>query len=610
MPGPLDALLNAFKPVKPLTPEERQMADARATQEQSTWNPIARKAADALGQVPDFLEGLTMGDPTDPDASRANLGGQLLGAAMPFAGGIKGMYSRVARAVEGFPAKINANRALNQVRQNAGAEEIGFRSLDGFLQGQGGKAIDKDAIQQHLKANPEPQLKINVKGEPPEMGFKEWYRETNGRDFPAGTPVDHFTVSDAAEQYAREVAKPTEYGAYVMPGALPNSYRETLIQLQEQNIPLRVTQDDIDAFVKWQQRSGQPLPEDLTAATQRHLQGSGVTEQAPSYRGPHFGDDPNVLVHTRHNDRTLSQRPIGPDDLKRGELRFDGGEPERSEWAFNVPGPRQHERMTGFGATEDAARQDLLQFLADAERTVPGDKGRMIENIQSDWHQAGRKKGYATPAAMAERQAQLDSLYGLELRQMDAATPVPDAPFKDTWPDLALKQQILDVANKPDLDWIGVAPSSELRARGEMIGPQFQDQRLPMTLEKLLKPFGGKLEKVDLGPSASDNLVPFHWDPFIEPQGGYRRHSPDVVGGPEDAIASLLPGQDKGALFQQLADQIPNPQAPIVRMTPEMKKQILEKGLPLMMLMALLRGEQPTAPTTGPLEGLRNAGTD
>jgi hypothetical protein len=32
---------------------------------------------------------------------------------------------------------------------------------------------------------------------------------------------------------------------------------------------------------------------------------------------------------------------------------------------------------------------------------------------------------------------------------------VPDAPFKESWPDLTLKKHVLDVANDPNLEWLG-----------------------------------------------------------------------------------------------------------------------------------------------------------
>ena len=101
------------------------------------------------------------------------------------------------------------------------------------------------------------------------------------------------------------------------------------------------------------------------------------------------------------------------------------------------------------------------------ERTVGNTASHHIEEVQSDWHQKGRDKGYtsATPAERAEwkdiyslpdkvrtpeQQARMDALY--TKMSPDA---VPDAPFKKTWPDLTMKQALRDAVEngKDRLSW-------------------------------------------------------------------------------------------------------------------------------------------------------------
>jgi hypothetical protein len=94
--------------------------------------------------------------------------------------------------------------------------------------------------------------------------------------------------------------------------------------------------------------------------------------------------------------------------------------------------------------------------------------------VQSDWHQAGKQRGYQQPGPRGlfgpESQeyreisvippetrtpvqaTRMDELNALADSRLSA---VPDAPFKDAWPDLAFKQQLLEVADDPRLDWIG-----------------------------------------------------------------------------------------------------------------------------------------------------------
>ena len=113
------------------------------------------------------------------------------------------------------------------------------------------------------------------------------------------------------------------------------------------------------------------------------------------------------------------------------------------------------------------------------DRVVNGKNTLFIEEIQSDWHQAGRKKGYkiknafdiveASPGrfvinnksdgsrvefadgtvAFATREAAqrtIDS--GEVLRGLGAKGGVPDAPFKTTWHELALKRAIQEASEK------------------------------------------------------------------------------------------------------------------------------------------------------------------
>jgi hypothetical protein len=99
-----------------------------------------------------------------------------------------------------------------------------------------------------------------------------------------------------------------------------------------------------------------------------------------------------------------------------------------------------------------------------------GKKTLFLEEIQSDWHQKGRKEGYvateqqkmaASDQIKAIRQQQQDLIRGrapteeiqkqwdaldakaAELGKVASGTGrVPDAPFKTTWPDLSLKRMI------------------------------------------------------------------------------------------------------------------------------------------------------------------------
>ena len=69
-----------------------------------------------------------------------------------------------------------------------------------------------------------------------------------------------------------------------------------------------------------------------------------------------------------------------------------------------------------------------------------GKKMLLVEEIQSDWHQAGREKGYkGQTRSIQQIDKDLDSVVN-ELRSKPNVNYVPAAPFKDTWYQLALKR--------------------------------------------------------------------------------------------------------------------------------------------------------------------------
>lgn len=102
---------------------------------------------------------------------------------------------------------------------------------------------------------------------------------------------------------------------------------------------------------------------------------------------------------------------------------------------------------------------NVLAHMRYNDREIDGKKALFIEEIQSDWHQAGRKKGYKKDEA--EVRAELDQLAKETSTMRRSDDParwdrlidrsrelvskidgVPDAPFKTSWPDLALKRMM------------------------------------------------------------------------------------------------------------------------------------------------------------------------
>lgn len=195
--------------------------------------------------------------------------------------------------------------------------------------------------------------------------------------------IQNIRDSEADAAYVVPESTPTKFGKYQLAGG--ENYREILLTLPE----------NMSAYDKYtkslREKYGQGgfdnLP--LTDIERARLEKFYANEDVSSYQSSHF-KEPNILAHMRVNDRV------------------------------------------------------------DAD----GKKMLLVEEIQSDWHQAGREKGYNKKLTQAESdelrnlqrkeqdedglfQDDIQRINELEKRSMGG---VPDAPFKDTWYQLALKR--------------------------------------------------------------------------------------------------------------------------------------------------------------------------
>jgi hypothetical protein len=171
-----------------------------------------------------------------------------------------------------------------------------------------------------------------------------------------------------------------------------------------------------------------------------------------------------------------------------GSFRYFANTPTTRSSAYKTEAEAQSElqRMSeglkDFRASQASFRSshfeqpNILAHMRVNDRVVDGKKTLFIEEVQSDWHQAGRKQGYGpqtettheayytTPdgqkvslgfgATQEEAAAAVDSGWkGLVDVKFDSQTKkvgegVPDAPFKTTWHELALKRAIQEASEK------------------------------------------------------------------------------------------------------------------------------------------------------------------
>jgi antitoxin (DNA-binding transcriptional repressor) of toxin-antitoxin stability system len=342
-------------------------------------------------------------------------------------------FSQLRRTVEEkMPNRAPPGQIQGILRGSAvKPDEIAWTGLDDFLEAQGGKPVTKQQVLDYLDQN-EVRVEEVVKGGPVDKqgALRALDNQNNvwpeGR--PNGDPLDREQVL-AAPDDARFIAGGTgaKYGQYTLPGG--TNYRELLLTLPQKSptLPEPLTalpegyglnRDRMRSGQEWSvtptnQGHARPFagthatPEEATAAALERLnreaqQAAQDASRGNAYRSSHW-DEPNVLAHVRFNDR------VAPD----------------------------------------------------------GTKTLLIEEVQSDWHQAGRKEGYKSdkPTYSVDgannlydenggwtgqhptREAAIEAARtrGFDVNPhvgRGSDSRVPDAPFKKTWPELAVKRMI------------------------------------------------------------------------------------------------------------------------------------------------------------------------
>jgi hypothetical protein len=325
-----------------------------------------------------------------------------------------GFYSALEQATTPLQNKGTGQQFLAQIEKTAGVkpEEIKWTGLDDFLKSK--PTVTKQEVQDYLAANRVDLQEVRL-GEPSPEDVRLFMEDEAGRGYDYEDALD----------YLRGTGDAPKFSSYTIPGG--ENYREILLTL-----PAKNPEFDPADLSRLTELSNKTRTADETAeyrALASRYDASLRGETTPEYRSSHF-DQPNILAHMRVNDRI-----------------------------------------------------------------VDGKKTMFIEEIQSDWHQAGRKKGYDTPEARAAEQQKLDNIFAERQQLLDEqrrleelALPytsqgkdapseivdqwsivsnrinnlqteqnrlgrgfgqqVPDAPFKTSWHELALKRAIQEASEK------------------------------------------------------------------------------------------------------------------------------------------------------------------
>jgi hypothetical protein len=392
-------------------------------------------------------------------------------------------YSQVQRAVEGLNlTKAPAEQWLKTLQNTPGVkqEELDWMGLPEWLAQQKG-SITKDQLLEFVRAN---QIEVDevVNSDEDAVEIRQsrgaspvWQivEIGTGRVIGSGYDTEQEAI-DASQDVMREAGtiSPTKFHTYTLPGG--KNYRELLMTLPDERAALS---EEIAAL---NARMAEANSAERYAEYEAlHKQREGLMDKFTSiegYSSGHF-DEKNILAHIRFNEReVVTYTPADIDRIGKKILEVVDAKDAKNLASGSTDLAVKKGAITKLEAAQFSHAKGFYNDLTGAVSRV-----LFIEEVQSDWHQAGRSKGYrgekekefADLVAKMEaarnkrgdivRAGEAQGMTYIEAVSQDAAIAadeefialqeqinklgsgdvgVPDAPFKTTWPELAFKRAL------------------------------------------------------------------------------------------------------------------------------------------------------------------------
>lgn len=376
-------------------------------------------------------DGLSMNVPTP--------GGRALGtadltlAAIPFLGGardiIAGMrkpfYSALERTiVDRAPNQAFAEDFLNIAKKGSKAEELNWTGLGDWLKNQEGTKIKKQDVLGYLRANyPDLHEKIIGGPNPPARVVPANTITPNLEGFYAvnqtGEPLHELPLSESDARLMgikqSNASNKPKFTQYTLPGG--ENHRELVVTM-----PAKAN-DGANLLIRKNDRGGFEL---IDTNEDAFIDNFPTQEEAEAERARMIAEP---------------EREIGTSG-------------EQAAYGNNYLVPPGH----AYGDP----KLDVNRLFHARMNDRDGGKTLHLEELQSDWHQAGKSQGYAAnklDPKIEDRIGELlslDSDRGLnteerneliELERQNNKDAVPDAPFKNTWHELGMKRMLQEAAD-------------------------------------------------------------------------------------------------------------------------------------------------------------------
>ena len=418
---------------------------------------------------------------------------------------IKGFYSAVDKAAEALKRnKGTGKEFITELSKVKGIKptEIQTRKLERIIEM---PKMSKEEFLKKLKELPPPTLRETVIGEPTQKEIRtlaEQLMHDDAVEEAGMTRRNRFETEDSVdtifedkmyneEQKYLDLAREqimdegggTKYPDYKTEGG--ENYREILMRLPSDAKKNQKRMFELEAKERRSsvgRNFGNILPEEMEELNQLRELAKNPNQD---FQSKHW-DEPNVLAHMRVQDRiTPTYTKAQIEDIGRRMAESLGV--DAKSLASGSPSVAV---QRGVITPLEAAQFSHAKKFKNVDTTGATQKVLHVEEIQSDWHQAGRKHGYKGQhtGEMAEYQKMLKEFESGETKKWDDAefekfyelqdrlgggiaaesqSKIPDAPFKKNWHELAMKR-LLNYAAENGYDKIAITPGAEQAKRYDL----------------------------------------------------------------------------------------------------------------------------------------------
>lgn len=380
-------------------------------------------------------------------------------------------YSAVENAVNNIKQeKMSGEQWLGTIANSKGvkAEELNWTGLNDYLGEK--KEFTKKEVEDYIKNNKVELKEKELGGDDKsiikyndDMSLARRQHVSAVRNFEkvlkeAGGDVNDKYVKEAGEMLEvatnritqlrnnKPLIDPTKYQDYQLPGG--DNYRESLLSLPQHTTPM-------DRWVLSWENKKSPFKQSLLFNTKEEAR-----------------DLHNSLLNDKFDDPVKNVK-LEQDKIPDREKNF-----QSSHWE----------------------EPNVLAHIRTNDRNIEGKKSLHIEELQSDWHQKGRKEGYKITDEQKKKLNDIDEKLTSKLSDNEIGNPdmdavlktavdkkvisqqeaqnykewskgensnIPDAPFKKTWLELSLKKVIREAAEK-GYDRISWTPGEAQAARYDL----------------------------------------------------------------------------------------------------------------------------------------------